>query len=136
MRLRRAAFVIPTVRGALFGTVAALALLGAFTLKGPEWSFVPFALFVYSIPFFALALVYTIAAILLAKRWVVWRSLGALLDVAPSLLIAWALVVEVMALPRYFPLLVPIAAVWACASIPVVVGAFQTDARLEQVPGL
>lgn len=136
MRLRRAAVVIPIVRGSICGALGALALIGALALKGPNWGFVPFALFVYSIPLLLTAIVYFVAAFLLARRWIVWRALGALLDTAPSLLIAWALVAEGMVLSEELPFLLAFAAIWAGAVVPVVVGMLEIDQLLKQIPGL
>src|SRR5438309_2149596 len=52
MGLRRAAVALPAAKGLLFGVVGGLALALSFALKGPEFSFVPFALSVYSVPRF------------------------------------------------------------------------------------
>lgn len=92
MGLRRAAVALPAAKGLLFGVVGGVALALSFTLEGPQWSLIPFALFVYSVPLLVAALVYLSAAFLLARARAVWHVAGALLDAAASLTISWALV--------------------------------------------
>jgi phage shock protein PspC (stress-responsive transcriptional regulator) len=123
MGLRRAAVALPMAKGLLFGVVGGLALALSFDLKGPEFSFVPFALFVYSIPLLVAAIVYLIAAFLLARARAVWRVPGALLDAAASLMISWALVAFFFgAREAYgdapFAISIAVAAAWAATSLP------------------
>ena len=127
MGLRRAAVALPTAKGLLFGVVGGLALALSFSLKGPEFSFVPFALFVYSIPLLLAAIVYLIAAFLLARARAVWRVPGALLDAVASLTISWALVAFFFgARDAYgdapFAISIAVAAAWAGTSLPAFVG--------------
>ena len=127
MGLRRAAVALPTAKGLLFGVVGGLALALSLALKGPEFSFVPFALFVYSIPFLVAAIVYLIAAFLLARARAVWQVPGALLDAAASLMISWALVAFFFgAREAYgdapFAISIAVAAAWAATSLPAFLG--------------
>src|SRR5690348_1382754 len=127
MGLRRAAVALPTAKGLLFGVVGGLALALSFALKGSEFSFVPFALFVYSIPLMVAAIVYLIAAFLLARARAVWQVPGALLDAAASLMISWALVAFFFGARDAYdggPLAISIAVAvaWAGTSIPAFVG--------------
>jgi hypothetical protein len=139
MGLRRAAVALPTAKGLLFGVVGVLALALSFALKGPEFSFVPFALFVYSIPLLLAAIVYLIAAFLLARARAVWRVPGALLDAAASLTISWALVAFFFgARDAYgdapFAISIAIAVAWAGTSLPAVAGLVR-QARLATGSG-
>ncbi len=127
MGLRRAAVALPAARGLLFGVVGGLALALSFALKGPEFSFVPFALFVYSVPLMVAAIVYLIAAFLLARARAVWQVPGALLDAAASLMISWALVAFFFGTREAygdgpFAISVAVAAAWAGTLLPAFVG--------------
>ncbi len=127
MGLTRAAVALPTAKGLLFGVAGGLALALSFALKGPEFSFAPLALFVYSIPLMVAAIVYLVAAFLLARARTVWQVPGALLDAAASLMISWALVALFFgAREAYgdgpFAISIAIAAAWAGTSLPAFVG--------------
>jgi len=127
MGLRGAAVALPAAKGLLFGVVGGLALALAVALKGPEYSLAPLALFVYSIPLIAAAIVYLIAAFLLARARAVWQVLGALLDAAASLTISCALVAFFFgARDAYgdgpFAISIVAAVAWAATSLPAVVG--------------
>lgn len=126
MALRRATVALPTAKGLLFGMVGGLALVLSFALEGPQFSFAPLALFVYSIPLMVAAIVYLIAAFLLARPRAVWQVPGALLDVAASLMISWALVAFFFgAREAYgggpFAISIAVAAAWAGTSLPALV---------------
>jgi len=87
----------------------------------------PAALFLLSLPALLAAIWYLVAALLLARVWMVWRSLGALLDAVASLLISWALVEEGIVLSGLdwaLPISIAIAAIWVGALLPVFAGAF------------
>lgn len=104
-----------------------MALALSFALKGAEFSFVPLALFVYSIPLMVLAIFYLSAAFLLARARPVGQVPGALLDAAASLVISWALVAFFFgARDAYgdgpFPISIAIAAAWSGTSLPALLG--------------
>src|SRR5690348_13273521 len=139
MGLRRAAVALPTAKGLLFRVVGGLALALSFALKGAEYSFFPFALFVYSIPLMVAAIVYLIAAFLLARAGAVWQVPGALLDAAASLMISWALVAFFFGARDAcgdgpFAISIAVAAAWAGTSLPAFVGLVR-QTRLSTAPG-
>jgi hypothetical protein len=130
MRLKRATVVLPVVQGLICGAIGVSFLALSVALKGPEWSFVPIGLFLFSVPCLLAAILYLIAAFLLGRGRAVWRVPGALLDAAASLAISWALVwafLEGRAAYGDWPLSISIAvaAIWAGALLPVFVGAFR-----------
>jgi hypothetical protein len=127
MGLGRAGIALPTAKGLVFGVVGGSFLALSFALKGPEFSFVPFALFVYSIPLTVAAIVYLIAAFLLARARAVWQVPGALLDAGASLMISWAMVPFFLgAREAYgdgpFAISIVVAAAWAGTSLVALVG--------------
>lgn len=130
MGLRRAAVALPAAKGLFFGVVGGLALALSFTLEGPQWSFVPFALFVYSLPLLVAAIVYLIAAFLVARARTLWRVPGVLLDAAASLTISWAMVAFFFgARDAYgdwpFAISIAVALAWAGTLLPAFVGLFR-----------
>src|SRR5690242_7642828 len=92
MRPKSRAALIPAVKAVICGAIGASALVYAFTATGPQAGFLPFAMFIYSIPTALAAVWYLLAAFLLARAKVGWRVFGALLDGSASLAISWALV--------------------------------------------
>ena len=129
-RLRRAEVAIPAVKGLICGAIGGLLLALSFALIGPYSDGLPLFLFLYSLPCLLAAILYLIAAFLLARARAVWRVPGALLDAAASLAISWALVsifLEGRAAYGDWPLSISIAiaAIWVGALLPVVVGAFR-----------
>jgi hypothetical protein len=130
MTLKRATIVLPVVQGLICGAIGVSFLALSVVLKGPEWSFVPLALFVFSIPCLLAAIVYLIAAFLLARTRLVWRTLGVLLDAAASLAISGTLVLTSWAgdpavSGAALAISIAFAVIWIGACAPVLIGVFR-----------
>jgi len=126
-RLRRAAVVIPAIKGVICALIGGSYLAYSLIVTGAGADLLPAALFLLSLPALLAAIWYLVAALLLARVWMVWRSLGALLDAVASLLISWALVEEGIVLSGLdwaLPISIAIAAIWVGALLPVFAGAF------------
>jgi hypothetical protein len=128
MALKRATIIIPAVKGLICGAIGVSFLALSFALTGPEWSFVPFGLFIFSVPCLLAAIVYLIAAFLLARTRFVWRTLGVLLDAAASLAISstfWASGLAVSGAP--LAISIAFAVIWIGALLPVYLLSVSTD---------
>ena len=131
MRLRRWAIAIPAVKASICAAIGLLALTLALTLRGGQYDLLPVALGIVSMPVLLGAITYVLAAFLLSRGGLVWRSLGASLEVAATLVIAWQLIQLHYALWDIFRNSVWIAlpAIWAAPSVLVVAGAFWPISR-------
>jgi len=134
MRLRRAAVIIPVIKGIICAVIGGSALASSFIFTGPNADLWPVALFVFSLPWLLAAAVYWIAAFLLARTLVVWRVSGALLAGLVSAALAVALVVEGWVQTQEPPfslgiwplgISIAIAALWIGGLVPIFLGAFR-----------
>ena len=140
MSPRRAAVVIPAVKGLISGAVGGCLLALSFLLIGPYSSFLPLALFLFSLPCLLTAVVYLIAAFMLARDRVVWRMPGALLDAAASLAISGTLVSTFWGgwppeIDGRLAVSIAFSAIWLGALIPVFLGAFRQPGSTKGLAG-
>lgn len=123
MRLRRWAVAIPAVKGGICGVIGVLALALALTLKGGQYDLLPVGLGLVSMPILLAAITYLLAAFLLSRGGLVWRSIGALLDAAPNLLALWIL--NPLGIGPSHPASIALAIFLVGIWLPVLVGAFR-----------
>lgn len=123
MRLRRWAVAIPAVKGGICAVIGVLAFALAATLRGGQYDLLPVGLGLISIPILLAAITYLLAAFLLSRSGLVWRSIGVLLDAAPNLLALWIL--NPLGIdpsnPTSIALVVFLVGIW----LPVLAGAFR-----------